>query len=105
MVGVGLRDDANKSFVACNVYALARLIVKHVVGVSNRGDFSNDFPCISVEHNYLCRLSILTMAPFEGWPPERMAGLGLVPLVQAKAVTITAANPNIRMIPLICSLL
>jgi hypothetical protein len=54
MVGVGLRDDADKSFVAGNVYALACLIVKHVVGLSNARDFSNDFPCISVEHNYLC---------------------------------------------------
>jgi hypothetical protein len=43
-------------------------------------------------------LSILTVAPFAGLSPGLIARLGLVPLVQAKAVTTIAANPNIHLI-------
>jgi hypothetical protein len=47
------------------------------------------------------KLSILTVAALAGLSPELMAKLGLVPLVQAKTVTMIAANPNIHLILLI----
>jgi hypothetical protein len=44
------------------------------------------------------KLSILTVAPLAGLSPGLIARLGLVPFVQAKAVTTTAANPNIHLV-------
>jgi len=45
-------------FVAGNVNALARLHRKNMLSASpTQGIFSNDFPRIGVEHNYLCRLA------------------------------------------------
>jgi hypothetical protein len=51
------------------------------------------------------KLSILTVAPLAGLSPGLIAKLGLVPLVQAKAVTTIAANPNTHMILFIYVLL
>jgi hypothetical protein len=53
MVCIDLRDDANKSFFAGNVYALTRGIVRHIIGIANAWDSSHDFSSVSIENNYL----------------------------------------------------